>query len=332
MRRSILRRLAVSGALVAGVACGSADAPEPMLSSGLPRATLLTSAWWMRGWHAFARPCSVCRRPPGGGCHDDGGPAGTGCALDAVGLRDLATNDPLEPDDLFRVYSMTKPVTSVAAMILVEQGKVSLDDPVSKFIPEFADVTVLTDADERVEPSRPDHCRTPHDPHVRTDVWLLRRLAGGPSVSRVGCVHSGHEPRRPGHAGRRSAAARISWRTLELQHVNRCIGPRRRGGKRATVRRVSAHADSSSRSKWRTRASGSRWRSKAGSPPTTRDRTTSFVWSTHRRKDNMRNRPPGSRAEVGWYPPRPTTSALRKCFSTRVSWITRESWPLKRCS
>lgn len=74
---------------------------------------------------------------------------------EAVGMRDLEAGDALEPDDLFRVYSMTKPVTTVAAMILVEEGKVELDDPVSKFIPQFGDVTVLNDAGERVAPTGP---------------------------------------------------------------------------------------------------------------------------------------------------------------------------------
>ena len=156
MRRSMLRRLAVSGALVAGVACGSADAPEPMLSSGLPAGDP-TDVGMVDEGLARIRPAMQAYV-------DDRRVAGVMTMVarqgrvvhwDAVGLRDLATSDPLEPDDLFRVYSMTKPVTSVAAMILVEQGKVSLDDPVSKFIPEFADVTVLTDADERVEPSCP---------------------------------------------------------------------------------------------------------------------------------------------------------------------------------
>ena len=50
---------------------------------------------------------------------------------------------------------MTKPLTSVAVMILVEEGAVALDDPVSKFIPAFADVTVLNDTGERVKPARP---------------------------------------------------------------------------------------------------------------------------------------------------------------------------------
>ena len=73
----------------------------------------------------------------------------------AAGLRDAAAGDPLEPDDIFRIYSMTKPITSVATMMLVEEGKAALDDPVSRFIPEFAGVTVLTDAGERVAPDGP---------------------------------------------------------------------------------------------------------------------------------------------------------------------------------
>ncbi len=73
----------------------------------------------------------------------------------ATGMRDLAAGDPLEPDDIFRVYSMTKPITSVAVMSLVEDGAISLDDPVSRFIPAFADVTVLADDGERVAPGGP---------------------------------------------------------------------------------------------------------------------------------------------------------------------------------
>jgi CubicO group peptidase (beta-lactamase class C family) len=48
----------------------------------------------------------------------------------------------MSPDTIFRLYSMSKPVTSVAAMMLVEEGKLALDDPVSKYIPAFADMKV----------------------------------------------------------------------------------------------------------------------------------------------------------------------------------------------
>ncbi len=74
---------------------------------------------------------------------------------DAVGLRDLEAGEPLAPDDIFRIYSMTKPITSVATMMLVEEGAAALDEPVATYIPEFADVTVLTADGERAAPDRP---------------------------------------------------------------------------------------------------------------------------------------------------------------------------------
>jgi CubicO group peptidase (beta-lactamase class C family) len=72
---------------------------------------------------------------------------------DATGWRVLG-EDPLEPDDVFRIYSMTKPVTSVAAMMLVEEGKLSLDTPLADVLPEFADVQVL-DGTVLRPPARP---------------------------------------------------------------------------------------------------------------------------------------------------------------------------------
>ena len=58
------------------------------------------------------------------------------------GSRDIEAGRPVEPDTLWRIYSMTKPVTSVAAMMLYEEGGFELADPVSAFIPSFADVRV----------------------------------------------------------------------------------------------------------------------------------------------------------------------------------------------
>jgi CubicO group peptidase (beta-lactamase class C family) len=60
---------------------------------------------------------------------------------DASGWRVLG-EDALEPDDIFRIYSMTKPVTSVAVMMLVEEGKLSLDTPLAEVLPQFAHVRV----------------------------------------------------------------------------------------------------------------------------------------------------------------------------------------------
>jgi len=59
------------------------------------------------------------------------------------GMRDVQAGLPVEPDTLFRIYSMTKPIMSVAAMMLYEEGAFELKDPVSRFIPAFADSRVL---------------------------------------------------------------------------------------------------------------------------------------------------------------------------------------------
>ena len=61
-----------------------------------------------------------------------------------AGSRDLEAGLPVTDDTLWRIYSMTKPVTSIAAMILYEEGKLALTDPVSAFIPSFGDVRVYT--------------------------------------------------------------------------------------------------------------------------------------------------------------------------------------------
>ena len=66
--------------------------------------------------------------------------------LEAVGVQDLQTRAPMTGRSLFRIYSMTRPVTAVAVMMMHEQGRFDLDDPVSRFIPEFKNVVVLGSA------------------------------------------------------------------------------------------------------------------------------------------------------------------------------------------
>ena len=61
---------------------------------------------------------------------------------DVAGAQDIATGRPIERDTIFRIYSMTKPITGVALMMLHEEGKWRLDDPVSRYIPGFADLDV----------------------------------------------------------------------------------------------------------------------------------------------------------------------------------------------
>lgn len=60
----------------------------------------------------------------------------------SFGVRDVATKLPMSPDTIFRIFSMSKPITAVIAMMLVDQGKMKLDDPLSKYIPSYANVKV----------------------------------------------------------------------------------------------------------------------------------------------------------------------------------------------
>jgi CubicO group peptidase (beta-lactamase class C family) len=60
-----------------------------------------------------------------------------------LGHASLARNQRLEEDTIFRIYSMTKPVTSIALMLLAEEGRISLDDPVARWIPSWRDMTVF---------------------------------------------------------------------------------------------------------------------------------------------------------------------------------------------
>lgn len=65
---------------------------------------------------------------------------------EAIGWSDIEMRTPMRHDTLFRIASMTKPITSVAAMMLVEQGRIALDDPIARWIPELAAPRVLRDA------------------------------------------------------------------------------------------------------------------------------------------------------------------------------------------
>lgn len=70
------------------------------------------------------------------------------------GTLDMNTGAPIEKDSLFRIYSMSKPITTVAAMMLYEEGKFQLTDPVSKFLPEFANLKVMDEGGSMVAPER----------------------------------------------------------------------------------------------------------------------------------------------------------------------------------
>lgn len=80
----------------------------------------------------------------------------------SYGFKDIASGAPMTSDTIFRIYSMTKPVTGVAMMILYEEGKWRPSDPISKFIPEFANLQVFkgTDSSGAIITEPPRHAPT----------------------------------------------------------------------------------------------------------------------------------------------------------------------------
>jgi CubicO group peptidase (beta-lactamase class C family) len=92
------------------------------------------------------------------------------------GFRDLEAQAPMTEDTIFAIVSMTKPITCAAVMTLVEQGKVGLDDPVDKYIPEWKDLRVLDDAQDD---SKPELTTVPAKRRV-TIRHLLAHTAGIP--------------------------------------------------------------------------------------------------------------------------------------------------------
>src|SRR5262245_33902610 len=71
----------------------------------------------------------------------------TACA----GWRDMEAGLPVERDTIFRIASMTKPITSAAALMLVDEGKIALNDPISAYAPEFSQMRVLKSSDGSLE-------------------------------------------------------------------------------------------------------------------------------------------------------------------------------------
>lgn len=90
--------------------------------------------------------------------------------FDSVGSLDPATATPMARDAIFRIYSMTKPIVSVAVMMLMEQGQLLLSDPVAKFLPEFAAQKVASIVDGAVQLQAVKQVATVQD--------LLRHTAG----------------------------------------------------------------------------------------------------------------------------------------------------------
>lgn len=84
---------------------------------------------------------------------------GAVAALDSVGYTDIETKQPLRTDAIFQIHSMTKPIVAIAAMMLAEEGKLAVNDPVERYLPEFRSMWVIESGDQQNRvlrrPSRP---------------------------------------------------------------------------------------------------------------------------------------------------------------------------------
>jgi CubicO group peptidase (beta-lactamase class C family) len=104
----------------------------------------------------------------------------------AYGQADIEAGRPMARDTLFRIASMTKPITSVAALMLLEEGKLSLADPISRWAPEFADMRVLTSATGPLDDTYP----APRE--ITVDDLMTHRAGLAYSFSSVGPIAHAH--------------------------------------------------------------------------------------------------------------------------------------------
>lgn len=93
------------------------------------------------------------------------------CHYNAFGHADIERDIPMAPDSIHRIYSMSKAITSVAILTLYEKGIFQLDDPVKKFLPEFANMTVLTGGTSMLPVTRPAQ-------HLMTIRHLMTHTSG----------------------------------------------------------------------------------------------------------------------------------------------------------
>jgi CubicO group peptidase (beta-lactamase class C family) len=106
--------------------------------------------------------------------------------LETLGLRNIEKALPMTRDTLFRIASMTKPVTSVAAMILIEEGKLTLTDPITEWAPEFKNMRVLTSPTGPVEDTYP----APRD--ITIDDLMTHRAGLAYGFSSIGPIADAH--------------------------------------------------------------------------------------------------------------------------------------------
>ena len=169
--------------------------------------------------------------------------------VSTLGKRDVAAGDAMKPDAIFRIYSMTKPIVSVAVMQMVEEGRLQVSDPVSKFLPEIGKMKVGT---EKVVDGRavlqlgdPERAMTVQD--------LLRHTSGLTYGTRgTALVNQSYVEAKIGDRGMSNeefvsqalhlGAEVLARHALGIRRVDRRAGPPGRSGRRQEARRGARRA------------------------------------------------------------------------------------------
>ncbi|MDP3118227.1 MAG: serine hydrolase domain-containing protein [Phenylobacterium sp.] len=107
--------------------------------------------------------------------------------VDTVGRRDVAGDKPMTRDTLFRIASMTKPITSVAALMLLEEGRLKLDDPITRWAPEFSDMQVMKAADGPLDQT------VPAEREITIEDLMTHRAGLAYGFTSVGPIAQAHE-------------------------------------------------------------------------------------------------------------------------------------------
>ena len=106
---------------------------------------------------------------------------------EAIGHADVEGGVPMQRDTLFRIASMTKPITSIAALMLIEEGKMALTDPITKWMPEFKDMRVLKDAAGSLDDT------VPADRDITVEDLFTHRSGLAYGFTSVGPIAHAHE-------------------------------------------------------------------------------------------------------------------------------------------
>ena len=166
---------------------------------------------------------------------------------ETYGKADVERNKPMRPDTIFRIYSMTKPLTSTAIMMLYEEGRFQLDDPISKFIPAFANPRVYAGGSRgKIDTVPAEREITFRDLLTHTSGLTYGFMESNPVDALYRAKESGvdfqtgqDQPQAGRRAARDLPADRPARQGVELLGLDRRAGLPGRGHLRPAVREVS---------------------------------------------------------------------------------------------